>query len=315
MAKSRLFSRRRFERCTRLFRSPKMAYALSLTPSRWPLKFTLVNGDILQLGVGRRSRRIWSWLLESWPDPGPITVEDGLVRIHCGEKSYLLRPNYADFMVFGEIIVRDVYNLGSLPTTTGTVVDLGANIGLFSLRAAQSAQRVIAVEPVASNLQLAETLLTEAEARDKVALIKAAICGDSGGTVRVFTSPKFPAGSSIFQNHTMRWSIGQCEDVARLSLADLFEQEQIEHCGLLKCDIEGAEFEALEAAPLELLQRIDHIVIEVHMNIASGSRQKLARLRNRLEAAHFQVSHPKETRWWGGLCGAVTVNARNLRAA
>lgn len=315
MAKSRLFSRRRFERCTRLFRSPKMAYALSFIPARWPLKFTLVNGDILQFGGGRRSRRIWSWLLESWPDPGPITVEDGLVRIHCGEKSYLLRPNYGDFMVFGEIMVHDVYNLGSLPATTGTVVDLGANIGLFSLRAAQSAQRVIAVEPVASNLQLAEKILAEGGARDKVALVKAAICGESGGTVRVYASPNFPAGNSIFESHALRWSVNRYEDVARLSLADLFEQEQVEHCGLLKCDIEGAEFEALQAAPLELLKRIDHIVIEVHMNIASGSRQKLARLRNRLEAAHFRVSHPKETRWWGGLRGAITMNARNRRAA
>jgi FkbM family methyltransferase len=277
------------------------------------MRLQLASGDTLHL-PDSRARRILRWLLEKWPDPFPVTVRDGLVRFHFDGQAYSLRPNYGDFLVFTEIMYCDAYGIHLLPTPVGTVVDLGANIGMFSLRAASVAERVVAVEPVASNLEMAERILTEGDVREKVSLHKAAVCGQSGGMIRVFSSNCFPAGNSVFQRHTSRWGQDHYEDVPRLSIVDLFAREQIGRCSLLKCDIEGAEFDAFESLPLSLLHRIDRIVMEVHLCLDAHSVHRFANLRGRLQSAGFHVEHTPTRRWWGGQRRSVNLTAVNRLA-
>jgi FkbM family methyltransferase len=274
----------------------------------------LANGDVLRLSDCHRSRRILCWLLDKWPDPFPVTVGNGFVRFNFEGQMFSLRPNYGDFLVFHEMMYWDTYGIDSLPAPVGTVVDLGANIGMFSLCAASVAERVVAVEPVGSNLAMAERILAEGGVRDKVSLHRAAVCGASGGTIRVFASPCFPAGNSIFQQHTSHWGQSHHEDVPTLSIADLFAREQIERCSLLKCDIEGAEFDAFEAVPLSLLHRIDRIVMEVHPSVEARGLHRFGLLRRRLRSAGFRVEHTKTRRWWGGRRRAVTLSAVNRLA-
>jgi hypothetical protein len=79
--------------------------------------------------------------------------------------------------------------------------------------------------------------------------------------------------------------------VPAISLPDLFKQECIEHCSLLKCDIEGAEFDVIRNTPLELLSSIDHILMEVHLNVIQWDSQKFNDFTGRLAAAGFHVEH------------------------
>jgi FkbM family methyltransferase len=305
-----LLSRKRYNRCARLFQRPLLAHVLTSLPLPGKMRLELANGETLHV-ADRRCRRIFQGLLDRWPDPFPVTVRRGLVRFNFNGEMFALRPNYADFMAFSEIMFRDTYGLGALSAPVGTVVDLGANIGIFSLRAASVAERVIAVEPVGSNLDMAERVLAEGGVRHKVSLHRAAICRESGGNIRVFANPRFPAGNSVFQRHTSYWGGCRHEEVPKLSVADLFAKEQVGRCSLLKCDIEGAEFDAFEAAPLSLLQRIDRIAMEVHPTIEARGCRRFAGLRRRLEAAGFQVTHSKTRRWWGARRQAVMLTAVN----
>lgn len=314
MGLCQLFSGERYNRCARLFQRPLLAHVFSALPLPGRMRLKLANGDTLHLPDRRRARRIMRWLLDTWPDPSPMMVRDGLIRFHFDGRAFSLRPNYSDFMVFREMMFQDAYDIDSLPTSLGTVVDLGANIGMFSLRVASVAERVVAVEPVASNIEMAERILREGAVRDKVRLHKAAVCGESGGTIRVFSSDCFPAGDSVFQRHTSRWGQDNYEDVPRLSLADLFAREQIERCSLLKCDIEGAEFDVFDTVPLSLLHRIDRIVMEVHPPAVARGLHRFANLRKRLRLAGFRVVHSPTRRWWGGKRQAVTLTAVNHRA-
>jgi len=64
-----------------------------------------------------------------------------------------IRPGTDDSRVFFEIFIRECYSDGTI-NANATIVDIGANIGCFSLLAARTASRVIACEPHPKNLDL-----------------------------------------------------------------------------------------------------------------------------------------------------------------
>ena len=147
----------------------------------------------------------------------------------------------------------------------GDVVDLGGNIGLFAVRVAPLAARVISVEPVEANLRLARRNVSLAALDGQIALRRYAVSPQPRDCIRLFLSQGNHGGHSIAEEHAAQWGTAGYEDVPAITLAELFEREQIAHCSLLKCDIEGAEFAIVDAAPEELLARIDRILMEVHL--------------------------------------------------
>ena len=76
-----------------------------------------------------------------------------------------------------------------------------------------------------------------------------------------------------------------------ISLANLFDQYAVRQCSLLKCNVEGAEFEIFENAPAELLARVDRIVMEVHLTTRDWNPQRFHALCRRLAAAGFRIEH------------------------
>jgi FkbM family methyltransferase len=295
---SRALNRLRYRRCAKLFRRPLWSHLLTAARPPFPLTLELASGEKLWVPNGRRSRHLFDMLLETLPDPFPVTVEDGLVEFQFGGQRFALRPSYADFYIFNEVIIEDGYKLSSLPRPLGTVVDLGTNIGLFSLKVAPAAERVIGVEPVRENFQLAQRLLDSAGLAHKVTLRKAAMAGKSGVSARIYASNQNDGGHSVFRKHASQWGGVRYEDVPAISLSDLFAQEGIRHCSLLKVDVEGAEFDIIANTPLELLASIDRILMEVHLNVIDWNPEKFSDFTGRLSAAGFHVEHsPLEGRW------------------
>ncbi len=254
---------------------------------------------MLHVPSGRGCRRMFDLLLDELPDPFPVTVSGGLVEFHFQGRRYALRPSYADFYIFKEVIVRDEYRLNDLPQPLGTVVDLGANIGLFSLKMASRAERVIAIEPVRDNYHMAQQLIACADVSDRVTLRKAAVAGDSSNKVRIYASHDNSGGHSMFKAHAAQWGGVDYEDVPAITLAELFDQEGIQRCGLLKCDVEGAEFDVIENTPIELLARIDRMLMEVHLNVIDYDLGRLSQFTGQLAAAGFHVEHDPLTGRWG----------------
>jgi FkbM family methyltransferase len=286
-----LISLRRYRRCRRLFRSPLRAQLQIAAARRRPLTLELVQGGSLSVPDVRQCRGMFNWLLEGPTDPLPITVEKGLVAFNYQHLRIALRPSSEDFYVLKEIFLDDVYGINTLKGPLGTVVDLGGNVGLFALRVAPIAARVICVEPVAANLQIASQNVRRSGAHHKVTLCKCAVTGESGKTARIFLSAGNTGGHSVRREHAARWEAAGYEDVPSVSLAELFEREGVQRCSLLKCDVEGSEFEIFRSAPPEILARIDRIAMEVHLTGADWNLEKLGALREGLEAAGFRVTH------------------------
>ncbi len=157
-----------------------------------------------------------------------------------------------------------------------TVIDIGANMGMFVLWAAPQASqgRVLAIEPT-SVISCLETNV-RLNKLSNVTPIRAAV-GADGGTMELITYPDFnivthqrgwrPAASTRFLiNFAVRRRRLKpvCESAPRLSLGRVFEEHHVERVDFLKIDCEGGEYEIFRNMDASDWRRIDRIAMEFH---------------------------------------------------
>jgi FkbM family methyltransferase len=146
----------------------------------------------------------------------------------------------------------------------GIFVDLGANEGYFSVIASGlvgPAGKVVAVEPQ-SRLQSVLKMNFDANHCGNIMIEKVAVCSGTGKVQMRISSERNTGSTSLYQ--TTRYPQNQ-EEVASVTLEDLFRQAGIERCDLMKVDIEGAEYDALMGAGDVLKRGIArHIALEYH---------------------------------------------------
>ncbi|MFQ3670119.1 MAG: FkbM family methyltransferase [Verrucomicrobiia bacterium] len=178
------------------------------------------------------------------------------------------------FAEFKEVFVQQVYWpecwKGVDPGTIRRVIDVGANIGFFTLFAVQKfpMARVVAVEPIRENhARLVRLLEGNPDAAAKA--LHLALAGHGNGiTLRFDATEVFTTAATIFDQSSYRpdWSaeVVKEEQVPSLTLEALLEQEGVERCDLLKLDCEGSEYEILYGADPGVLRRIQRVAIETH---------------------------------------------------
>lgn len=160
-------------------------------------------------------------------------------------------------------VIRDCLSPGSL------FIDLGANEGYFSVVASKivgTEGQVFAIEPQ-ERLQpvLSRNLISNR--CENVQLFPLAISDDSRPLI-LHLSPDMNTGSTA-AIQTTRYPLLK-QEVASMTLGDLFEEHDIETCDLLKIDIEGYEYEAIMGSP-ELFSagRVKVIALELHPEVLS----------------------------------------------
>ena len=271
------------------------------------------GGGTLRVEDIKRARGLFAWILHESPDPFPIDAEGDCVVFRHGAHRVALRPLDTDFFTFAEVFLRDSYDLNSMQLPFADVVDLGANIGLFAVRVAPWVRRVISVEPIEANLRLAQRNVSLAALEHKVALRRYAVTPQPRDRIRLFLSQGNHGGHSISAEHAAQWGTAGYEDVPAITLAELFDREQIGRCALLKCDIEGAEFAIIDAAPEELLTRIDRIIMEVHLTAALWRERQFETIRSKLLDCGFAVVHEPIHDGRGRLKPVIMLSATNTR--
>ncbi len=210
----------------------------------------------------------------------PGTVHQVRLR---GGAAIRLRGGTMDRHIFHRIFARDEYRLNGIPPNSlQTVIDAGAHIGIFSIRAARRAGRVISLEPEPGNHAL--LLQHTAPFPNVIPCCKALAGKGETASLQIFQDPS--AHSLLPHPPGARGSIS----VDCLTLEDVFSQHGIERCDLLKIDCEGAEYEILYSIPRELWRRIDRIYLEYHPagdgpDIWSGER-----LARHVSSAGYEVS-------------------------
>ena len=156
-----------------------------------------------------------------------------------------------------------------------SVIDIGANIGVFMLVAARSgAGHVYCFEPNTEAFDVLGKNIMENALSDRVTATKAAVTGQADQSVYV------PKASSPY-NQAVSTAIGQdveFEAVESITLSDIIEAYGLADVDLLKLDCEGAEYEILLETPGDVLKKIRKIRMELHPSRRHPRAEVLDRL-------------------------------------
>jgi FkbM family methyltransferase len=170
------------------------------------------------------------WINHRFQDPTKIILEKSVTK-------YIVTPEELKFFPFGSNTLFQViseYRFEDLKPDD-IVLDLGANIGAFSLRAAKKCKHVYAVEPLYTDELNANIALNNLQ--DKITIVPYGVGGGDKIPIRYQDREKIIQTYPLSEILTMTGKIS-----------------------FLKCDIEGAEWSIRP----EDLSSISRIEFEVH---------------------------------------------------
>ena len=168
----------------------------------------------------------------------------------------------------------DDYNFDSIDFKDGDVViDIGGNIGTVSIYLAKKYPflKIYAFEPVKQNY---ENFLKNIELnninKDIIKVFNLAITKDRRDVI--LTSPFYNSGASnIYDNYSNGIVLNNDISIKSITFDDIFSNNNILKCKLLKIDCEGAEYEILYSANVENLKNCEYMRAEFH---GKKSKQK-----------------------------------------
>src|SRR3954454_22042087 len=172
-------------------------------------------------------------------------------------------------------IVAGEYDIdGFAPEPGERVVDVGANVGVYALFAADRGATVEAYEPQPELFEwLCRNTATESVTAHRAAVVANAA---NGATAKLWIHPTRNIRTTLLGRDVYTGeSLEQAIEVPAVSL----EQAVGNWCDLLKLDCEGGEFDLILHSPAPALQRVRRLVVEVHNSIG-----EVADLADRLRA-------------------------------
>lgn len=180
-----------------------------------------------------------------------------VVRTRDGAQ-FTVRINTSDILVIWEIWKAKVYDDPRFPILPNDiVVDIGAHIGGFAVRAAKQARRVYAYEASKTNYDLLETNRRLNDLGNLHIHNKAV--SHISGEMKFFMPGGNGALGSLLQE------IGSpMEIVQTTTLANIIEDNRLDRIDFLKVDVEGAEYDILSHCPPAALSIVRRIVMEYH---------------------------------------------------
>lgn len=179
----------------------------------------------------------------------------------------LLIGRAIDHVPIIEIFLDEEY--GAIPNGS-IVLDLGANIGVFSIYATTTARdlQVYAYEPFAP---FATLLRENVELNQKASAIRCFNCAVAAEPGK--RSLQLAAEGFFFPTLIGPGASGPNETMVECTtLAQIIDEHDLARIDLLKMDCEGAEYEILYATPASHLQRVRELRMEYH-NLDSPEHQ------------------------------------------
>ena len=226
-----------------------------------------------------------------------------------GDKLYCLNKGEALLLYEDLFANRGYFKFGIAIEAGATVVDVGANIGLFALLASQEARdvRIISLEPLPpifsvlkANYELHKitgeclpfglgkkqerTIFTFYPDNTALSGRYAELVEEKQLVVRILENRLPDTPRSVLEEIAARGLSNEPYECEVRSLSDIFRNWQIAQVDLLKIDVEKAELDVLEGIEVADWPRVKQVVMEVH-NLAG----RLQRVCNLLEAQGFEV--------------------------
>jgi len=193
-----------------------------------------------------------------------------------------VRSGTCDRGIIDEIFAYKIYSPSGFEIKENdTVLDIGAQIGVFSVYAAASAKagRVYSFEPFSENYALLKRNI-ELNSRGNIEPFQMAVAGTAG--TKDFYISKNTGGHSFYGSPKQ-----EKISVQAIALADFIKEKGLAKIDYFKMDCEGGEYDILFSLPDEILNKISKIGMEYH-NL--DETRHVARLREFLESRGFLVS-------------------------
>ena len=167
---------------------------------------------------------------------------------------------------YNEFFVDDIYRNFNL-NDMDTVIDVGANIGLFAkYMYSKNANKVILVEANPNLKDKIHNLLDNDLKRSSVYL--SPIYSEKKKVVFNYSDENSAIGSVAF-DPTMGIeyeSLTHQIELETITLDEIIENENINRISLFKCDIEGGEYDLIPSLTDRQMSMIDKFMIEIHQN-------------------------------------------------
>jgi FkbM family methyltransferase len=175
-----------------------------------------------------------------------------------------------------------------IPLGCELVLDIGANIGIFSVFATlfMKAKKVIALEPVQKTYKwLCQNIEANNLSARTIPIQKG--IGNTNGQMEIWLGST-SVHSCMYKRNNRKFESGEVEIVETISLERLFQELKIEKVDMCKMDCEGAEVEAIMNTPNDVLQRINNIAMEYHF---PSNQYNIELLLGKLKSANFECIH------------------------
>lgn len=195
---------------------------------------------------------------------------------------FKVRPGKSDIQMIIEIYIGKSYHkyLDKLPANP-VIIDIGANIGTFSVfitKLTKSKSIVFAYEPFAENFKFFEENLK----LNNINTVKPFQIAAAGTNEDRFLRVDHADNAM----HSFFIESDEKIPVKTTTLDSIFKDNNLDSCGLLKLDCEGAEYEIILNTPPLILEKIKIISIEFHRSEKYNHNQ----LREYLEHSGFNVN-------------------------
>jgi 31-O-methyltransferase len=214
----------------------------------------------------RNGREILHAYLEGRPLPA-IILRSGLTIRH--------QPSDPMKYVFYEIFGAEVYTRSGfyVPSSHDTVIDCGANIGLFAFYLANNAPgiQVHCFEPASDTRRRLEMNLKSNRLNKSIHVYPFAIFGEAG--TKLLRHAESTGDHSFFDRSTID---GKGEELVEcVTLQQALNLSSALQIDLLKIDAEGSEIEIIEGANSNTWERVKRVVVEFHDDFRPGSRDRI----------------------------------------
>lgn len=238
--------------------------------------------------------RNWPELILAYVRQAPsdtIVLRDGTRLVHP--------PNARGFVdTFLEVWFDRCYTDPAFysPRDGDVVLDLGGNVGLFTVLVARlnPTCRVVVVEPFKENLEYLRRNIDAAHL-ENVEIRKEALSGQKGVAYMQRVGQR-----SLDHRLAEVPDDAGADTVNTVTLDELVDGLDCSSIALVKIDVEGSEHDAFKTVSDETIRRVERFAIEYHDNVKPGT---LALLRARLADTHELRLRPSVKGTFGMLYG------------
>ncbi len=203
--------------------------------------------------------------------------------------SFVGNKNSQLLEITNEIFFNQVY-ISKVKIDPGDiVVDIGANIGIFSVYAVfQGASQVYAYEPFLENIKLIKKN-QKLNGFSNIVSVQAAVSSKKGRSKLYLGS--VDSGNLLF-NHNTEGRLSKYIEVFTVTLEDIFKTHRLHRIDFLKIDCEGSEGAIMKSTPPAVWKKVTKIALEFHDNVSSIHHQDIEKKFQNLGYITETIAHP-----------------------